>query len=162
MDVLLQDDSDGDGTPDITEVQEQTDPLDAEDYPGAPAADFQTRSSGVPVASCPTGFRSIANLFCISNNPLTARQFPTAVFTCRVARARIATYTDLFMVYFRADLIPFYNPLGRWIGPEHVGDDQAMCGNRNITAPGDADIGNFEGPCNKADTREYWCVRDLQ
>jgi hypothetical protein len=51
--------------------------------------------------------------------------------------------------------------MGRWIGPDLVGDDQALCGNRSITVDGDADTGNFEGICNKANNREFWCVLDL-
>ena len=161
LEALLEEDSDGDGTPDLTEMQEQTNPLDAEEYPGAPAADFQARSSGVPVASCPTGFRTVGQ-FCISALPISARQFPVAVLTCKSARARVATYGDLFTLYVGTELEPLYNPMGRWIGPELVGDDQALCGNRNITVNGDTDIGNFEGLCAKTETREFWCVRDLQ
>lgn len=160
--VLVEEDSDGDGTPDLTEIQEQTNPLDAEEYPGAPAADFQPRSSGVPTPSCPTGFRNIGQSFCMSALPISARQFPVAVLTCKSARARVATYGDLFTLYVGTELDPLYNPLGRWIGPELVGDDQALCGNRSITVNGDVDIGNFEGPCAKTETREFWCVRDLQ
>ena len=158
LEVLLEDDSDGDGTPDITEVQEQTNPLHAEDYPGAPVTDLQA-ASGVPVASCFSSMRSIAGLFCIHNNPLfPARSFPEAAMTCKNLGGRIATYLDLFAVYVHTNLEPLYNPLGRSIGPELVGDDQALCGNRSITVDGDTDTGNFEGICNKTDKREWWCV----
>jgi len=162
LEVLLEEDSDNDGTPDLTEIQEQTNPLDAEESPRAPAADVQARSSGVPTPSCPTGFRNIGQTLCISALPISARQFPVAVLTCKSARARVATYGDLFTLYVSTELEPLYNPLSRWIGPELVGDDQALCGNRNITVNGDVDIGNFEGLCAKTDTREFWCVRDLQ
>jgi hypothetical protein len=145
----------------MIEVQEQTDPGDAEDAPGTPAADFQAQS-GVPTPSCGSIFRNIANLFCINTNPLApARSFPEAAITCKQFKGRVATYLDLFAVYVLTTLETSYNPQGRWIGPELVGDDQALCGNRSITADGDADTGNFEGLCNKADRREYWCVIDL-
>jgi hypothetical protein len=162
LELLLEDDSDGDGTPDLIEVQEQTNPRDAADFPGAPAGDVQAQS-GVPVANCFSSMRAIAGLFCIHANPLfPARSFPEAALTCKTWGGRIATYLDLFAVYVHTTLEPFYNPLGRWIGPELVGDDQALCGNRSITVDGDADTGNFEGTCQKTDKREWWCVVDLQ
>jgi hypothetical protein len=162
QEALLENDSDGDGFPDITEVQEQTDPLDAEDYPGALAADFQAQR-GVPVASCPGGMRSIAGVFCIHTDPIfPAKSFLDAALLCTLIKGRLATAHDLYAIYTLTTLEPLYNPQGRWIGPELVGDDQALCGNRQVTSGTDPDRVNFEGTCNKADLREYWCVRDLQ
>jgi hypothetical protein len=116
----------------------------------------------VPIPSCPSIFRNIANLFCLNTNALfPARSFQEAAMTCKQFKGRIATALDLFAVYTLTTLEPFYNPQGRWIGPELVGDDQALCGNRSITVDGDPDTANFEGVCNKADRREWWCVIDL-
>jgi hypothetical protein len=156
LEALLEVDSDGDGIPDLIEVQEQTDPLDAEDTPGV-------QTSGVPVASCPGGMRTIAGLFCIHTNPIfPAKSFQDAAMLCKILKGRLATALDLYAIYVHTDLEVFYNPQGRWIGPELVGDDQALCGNRQVTSGTDPDRVNFEGTCNKADLREYWCALDLQ
>jgi hypothetical protein len=158
--VLVEDDSDNDGITDIIEALEQTDPLDPEDSPGRPAA-RERPQSGVPTSSCDFSERLIDNVMCISSAPFSARSFSRAVLTCTSSKARVATYGDLFFLY-KSGSVPVgsYDPLGRWIGPELVGDNQALCGNRAITSPFDPDIENFEGTCNKLINREFWCVRD--
>ena len=43
---------------------------------------------------------------------------------------------------------------GRWIG-NACGDDCVMCGNNNT------DCSNFEGNCNKRDSRTYKCCYNI-
>lgn len=159
--MLIEDDSDGDGIPDVIEAFEETDPLDAEDYPGRPTARRQGRI-GVPTPSCGFSNRQVGNVMCISFTPFSARPFSNAVLTCTSLKARVATYGDLFFLYKNGESVGSYSPLGRWIGPELVGDNQALCGNRDISSSFDPDIENFEGTCNKLDKREFWCVQDRQ
>ena len=49
-----------------------------------------------------------------------------------------------------------------WIGPDLSADDNALCGNRDITFDGDPDRTNFEGTCNKNDVRAYFCAHDRE
>ena len=71
----------------------------------------------------------------------------------------MASYEDFYYLYIHSNLDASYNPNGRWIG-NMVADDNALCGNRDITFDGDPDRGNFEGTCNKTNNRPYWCAHD--
>jgi hypothetical protein len=110
-------------------------------------------AAGFPAAACRAGFVPAGPRLCISQLVQGAARFDTAMNRCRAQRGYVASYGDLFYLYVNTNLDATYNPNGKWIGPDLVGDDQALCGNRNITVNGDADQANFEGICNKADLR---------
>jgi hypothetical protein len=124
-------------------------------------------AGNIPVASCPNGYRTIrfpsgtAAGICIHSTPGPVTTFQNAAFLCQLAGAHVASAEDLSFVYTSTSLEAFYNPNGKWLGPGVVGDDQALCGNRDITFNGDPDQTNFEGPCNKSSSRQYWCAMDL-
>ena len=117
-------------------------------------------AAGFPTGVCRAGFIQAGPRLCISQFVQGAARFDTAMRLCRNQRAYVASYGDLFYLYLNTNLDANYNPIGKWLGPDLVGDDQALCGNRNITVNGDADQANFEGICNKADLRTYWCAHD--
>lgn len=112
--------------------------------------------------TCKPGYIQVAEWLCITWN----EQWPPAPFeqtmaACRNAGARVASYGDLFYLYRKTNLDAHFNPNGKWLGPELSADDQALCGNADITYDNDPDINNFEGTCNKHDWRTYWCAHDL-
>jgi hypothetical protein len=120
-------------------------------------------AGSVPVASCPSGFRQIGDRLCVNSLKNAARIFQVAQLTCQNRGARVATYGDLFYVYATSSFDHLYDPNGKWIGPEPITDDRALCGNRSITSELDPDSGNFDGICNvRTDSREFWCATDLQ
>jgi hypothetical protein len=118
-------------------------------------------NAAVPSPTCRAGFRQIGNTLCISSDVQSADQFPNALFYCQDKRARVASYGDLYYLYWYARFLrSAYNANGRWIGPSLIGDDTALCGNSNTDT--DGQVFNFEGTCNKFDYRGYWCAHDLQ
>ena len=167
-DLVLKD-SDGDGTPDMTESLGGTDPLDAESFPGSDTieleksmeAEFAKTASlaGFPTPVCRTGYRQAGPRLCISIDVQNATRYQYAQRRCRVQRGRVASYEDLYYLYIHTGFDASYNPNGRWIG-NMVADDNALCGNRSITFDNDPDMYNFEGTCNKNDLRAYWCAHD--
>lgn len=158
-------DTDQDGTPDLTETLEGTDPNSANSFPGSDEMeaekefDAAAESAGFPATNCRPGYRAAGNRLCISNNVQNATRYDFAQRRCRVQRGHVATYEDLYYLYIHSTLDASYNPNGRWIG-NMTGDDQALCGNRSITFNGDPDQNNFEGTCNKSNNRNYWCAHD--
>ncbi len=162
---LLLKDSDGDGVPDLTESIEGTDPLNSSSFQGADTQQLEAQVSkeieavGFPVADCRTGYRQAGPRLCISINVQNATRYAWAQRRCRVQRGRMASYEDLYYLYVHSTLDASYNPNGRWIG-NMVADDNALCGNRQITFNGDPDRNNFEGTCNKNNNRGYWCAHD--
>lgn len=82
--------------------------------------------------------------------------------SCRNKLAYVASYGDFRYLSFNTALEGLYNPNGRWIGPDLSADDNALCGNRDITVDGDPDRTNFEGTCNKNDIRAYFCAHDRE
>ena len=162
---LLLKDSDGDGVPDLTESIEGTDPLDQSSFQGAESQRLEAQVSGdieavgFPAANCRTGYRQAGPRLCISINVQNATRYTWAQRRCRVNRGRMASYEDLYYLYVHSSLDASYNPSGRWIG-NLVADDNALCGNRQITFNGDPDRNNFEGTCNKSNNRAYWCAHD--
>jgi hypothetical protein len=113
----------------------------------------------IPAASCRTGFRQAGARLCISTNTQNAAPYRTATVRCRDRFARVCTYEDLTYLYYRTTLDASYSPNGRWIG-NMVADDNVLCGNRSIPSNDHPNIANFEGTCNKADSRAYWCCHD--
>lgn len=165
---MLAADSDGDGFRDYQELLGGSDPFDAENIPdAAPRVTAQTKQeiiahSGVPNPTCRTGFWQVGTL-CIDSTIQSPDQFANVMFYCQNRRARVATYGDLYYVYWNAiGLRAHYNPDGKWIGPGLISDDNALCGNRVVDTNPDNDVFNFEGTCHKFDSRAYWCVHDLQ
>ncbi len=150
-------DTDGDGFPDLTESIELPNPLDANDYPGSDAPEVEADEAedpGFPAGSCRFGYRQAGSRLCISTNVHNATSYANAIVYCRDRRGRVASYGDLRYLYVRTSLDAAYNPQGRWIG-NFVDDDKALCGNRSITTTNDSDIGNFEGECNRFDSRNF-------
>lgn len=120
-------------------------------------------AAGFPTAACRPGYIQAGTRLCINEFEQNAAQFDTAMRLCRNQRGYVASYGDLFYLYANTALDAAFNPSGKWLGPDLVGDDVALCGNRNITANGDADINSAEGfetTCNKNDSRSYWCAHD--
>ena len=120
----------------------------------------QASAVGFPTAICRVGFIQAGPRLCITQAVQNAAQFDTAMVRCRNKRARIATYGDLYYLYLNTTADATYNPNGKWLGEDLIQDDNALCGNRDITANGDSDQENFEGTCNKNDSRSYWCAHD--
>lgn len=89
----------------------------------------------------------------------SAQRYDEAQKVCRDKRGRVASYEDLFYLFRNTALDASYNPYTRWIG-NLVQDDGALCGNADITYDDDPEIWNFEGTCNKTDSRQYWCAHD--
>ncbi|MDJ0662852.1 MAG: hypothetical protein QNJ42_25695 [Crocosphaera sp.] len=162
-------DSDGDSFPDLTESIEGTNPLDPQDYPGAglevekslEKPSVPSARVGFPTTFCRSGYRAAGSRLCISTNVLNATTAGNADVFCRDRRGRVATYGDLRYLYLRSSLDSAYNPRGRWIGNQ-VGDDDYLCGNRDITFNNDPDISNFDGVCSRGDRRNYWCAHDRE
>ena len=156
-------DSDLDSFPDQTEVLGGTDPLDAQDYPGANSAqENQIQDSQIqifPNPSCRSGFRAAGSRLCISTTTHNATRYDLAQAYCRTRFAHVASYEDLFYLYLHSSLDSSYNPNGKWIG-NMINDDDAFVGNRTISSNNDPDMWNFEGHANKSDRRAYWCAHD--
>ncbi|MGH8490163.1 MAG: hypothetical protein ACREXS_15165 [Gammaproteobacteria bacterium] len=72
----------------------------------------------------------------------------------------MASYGDLFYLYQNTTLDANYDPFGKWIGSDLVGDDQPLVGNVSITFDGDLRQENFEGTAEKSQVRPYWCAHD--
>ncbi len=162
---LWLEDTDGDTFPNFTEELEGTNPNNPEDYPGADLPESENNEQalqanvGFPRSTCRSGYRQAGSRLCISPDEENARTFANAATFCRDRRGRVCSYTDLRYLYVRTGLDASYNPSGNWIG-NFTGDDQALCGNRSITFNNDPDIGNFEGTCNRFNSRSFWCCHD--
>src|SRR5215510_362828 len=57
-------------------------------------------AADVPSPTCRGGFRQIGNTLCISSDVQSADQFPNAMFYCQDKRARVASYGDLYYLYW--------------------------------------------------------------
>ena len=149
-------DTDADGVPDLVEMFAGTSPSDPAEAPKAP------RTKG----NCPTGW-SKREMLCWSNLSSYATRYYYASLNCRgmvdyyKAPIRVANYEDLSYLYISfPNLAASYNPRYSWIG-NIVGDDKVLCGNKSITSSTDPDRYNFEGRCNKTNSKRFWCVMDL-
>ena len=119
VEEVLAADSDGDGFLDYQELLAGSNPFDAENIPdAAPKAQAGTEQgiiaqSGVPSPTCRAGFRQVGTL-CIDTTVQNPDQFPNVMFYCQNRRARVATYGDLYYVYWtRIDLRgPSITPMG--------------------------------------------------
>ncbi|MEM7584192.1 MAG: hypothetical protein AAF560_12465 [Acidobacteriota bacterium] len=159
-------DTDGDGIVDLTEEIAGTDALDATEFPGAEgepeaATRDNTKSAGFPTSSCRSSFRQAASRLCIDQDEQNATTYDRAQARCRSRLAHVCSYEDLFYLYYYSSLDSSYNPNGLWLG-DFVGDDQVLCGNKSITFNGDPDQYNFEGACNKSNSRQYYCCHDKE
>ncbi len=96
---------------------------------------------------------------CISIFTQEAQRFDDATLLCRDQGARVCTYEDLYYVYRRGNIDATYNPISKLLG-NFVSDDGVLCGNKEITSEIDSNVNNFEGQCNKADRRNYWCCHN--
>jgi hypothetical protein len=116
------------------------------------------------VTTCKPGYMQVSTRLCITPSPQSTIGFgfDHALANCRRRGGRVATYGDLYYLYYYTDLDASFNPNGKWLGPDLIGDDWALCGNADVTYDNDPDINNFEGTCNKHDWwRDYWCAHDL-
>ena len=118
-------------------------------------------AAGLPFTSCREGFRQAGPRLCISQKVQDATYFDLAMLNCRHQRAYVASYGDLYYLYNNTKMDATYNPKGKWLGPDLINDDRALCGNTNITIDGE-NIDNFEGTCHKRETHGYWCAHDVQ
>lgn len=148
-------DTDKDTYPDMTEELEGTDSLDPNDIPGG----SPPPSAGFPSATCRSGFINAGSRLCITSATQNATSYRSATAACRDRLAHVCTHEDLSYLYLRSSLDASFNPSGKWIG-NIVGDDDVLCGNKSVTFDNDPDTANFEGECNKADLRAYWCCHD--
>ncbi len=119
-------------------------------------------AAGFPTATCRPGYIQAGPRLCISQFEQNATRFDEAMRLCRNQFGYVASYGDLYYLYINTGLDAAYNPNGKWLGPDLVGDDSALCGNRDVTFNGDADERNFEGTCSKFDARSYWCAHDRE
>lgn len=128
----------------------------------SPPAPTQPPSPQLSQGRCIPGYVQIREL-CINVLPRDATSFPFAHETCRLEQitGRVATYTDYLLVERSVADVFLFNPNGLWLGPDLVGDDQALVGNRDIDRPGDPDVSNFEGVRNKNENRGFRCAYDL-
>jgi hypothetical protein len=82
---------------------------------------------------------------------------------CHNRFAYVASYGDLYYIWKNASFIFLqpYNPNGKWIGSDLVGDNQALIGNAEVHPPG-SNVEDFEGIGSKFDVRSYWCAHDVE
>lgn len=128
----------------------------------SPPAATQPRSRQLSQGRCIPGYVQIREL-CINVEPRDATSFPFAHETCRLEQitGRVATYTDYLLVERSVADVFLFNPNGLWLGPDLVGDDQALVGNTDIDHSGDPDVSDFEGVGNKNENRGFRCAYDL-
>lgn len=158
--------------PDTSEVDEDIEEMDSEgdwvdsegeepvdgdiDEFGAPV---DPQAVGFPTGSCRSGFNSPNSRICAT--PLRYNtQYYSAQASCRASRARVCSREDYFYIYTGPNA-GSYNANGKWLG-NSVGDDQALCGNRDVTSYWDSDKWNFDGTCNVNDVKEYRCCHDRE
>jgi hypothetical protein len=67
----------------------------------------------------------------------------------------------LFYLYKNTNLEANFNPNNKFLG-NVVGDDEVLCGDRDVTFDGDPDMFNFETICIKSDVRAFWCAHDRE
>ena len=127
-----------------------------------PPAPTQPPSPQLFQGLCIPGYVQIREL-CINVKPRDATSFPFSHETCRLEQitGRVATYTDYLLVARNVADVSLFNPNGLWLGPDLVGDDQALVGNKDIDHPGDPDVSDFEGVGNKNENRGFRCAYDL-
>jgi hypothetical protein len=126
-------------------------------------------AAGFPKPSpCRPGFVSpgfgAAPRLCIDQFEQSATDFDTAMLRCRNRLAYVASYGDLYYILKTITFPPrnLYNPNGKWIGPDLVGDNQALIGNRDIQFIFDPAVEDFESIGSKFDVRSYWCAHDVE
>jgi hypothetical protein len=144
-------DADGDSFPDVTEEGAGTDLLDPGSNPGPGEPLF-------PAITCRPGFSQQGDRLCISAVQGSA-SYMSATSTCRGLMSQVCSYEDLTYLYFNSASDGSYNPNGRWIG-NMPHDQEVFCGNRSVTFNNDPDTLDFEGHCNKYDSRTFWCCHD--
>jgi len=167
------DDNDGDGIPDLTERIAGTDPEDSADIPRSRIEKAVEELLSQKTPRTPTQGVCLSNYvqygpLCIWGNSQTYNwRYDDASNLCRIlggyyqfANPRVATYEDLFHIYFWYSSDAFrYNPMDKWIG-NMVGDNRVLCGNRSVSYSSDPDRYDFEGNCNKNEQRSFWCAYD--
>ena len=112
-----------------------------------------------PTGACRQGFRQAGPRLCISEVVQQFYPYRRAVRHCRDLRSEVCTYEDLSYLYGRTNLDAVYNPNGSWLG-NMVGNNEVLCGNRDITSDDDPDTVDFEGVCSKNDSHPFWCCHD--
>ena len=170
--VVLKD-RDGDGIPDLTERIAGTDPENSSDTPRDRTQKAIDEYLSQKTPRAPTQGVCLSNYvqfgpLCIWGNPQAYNwRYDDAANLCRflgghfkVGNPRVATYEDLFHIYrwYSSDAFR-YDPKNKWIG-NMVGDNKVLCGNRHVSYSSDPDRFDFEGTCNKSDTRSFWCAYD--
>src|SRR5207247_950541 len=111
---------------------------------------------------CAAGYAQVQEV-CIHRNVVSVRQptvgltFPEAQLYCggSQATARVATYADYLRVFKTISDDQSFDPEGLWLGPDLVGDDQALVGNRPIRRDNDPNENNFEGIANKNERHDF-------
>lgn len=168
-------DTDGDGAVDLTEEIAGTDPFDTKDSPATRAAQISATDQegprpgaspqkvGFPFPVCRTSMRQPGPRLCIDVFAQRAETNQDASWRCRERFARVCTYEDLYYLYRVSSFDQSYNPNGKWIGGMQS-DNNAMCGNRDVTFNEDPDTFDFEGNCHKwaGGGRQYWCCHDRE
>lgn len=124
-------------------------------------------AASFPRATCRPGFIQAGPRLCIDQVAQGAVDINTAMVLCRNRFASVASYGDLYYLYLNTTLDGNYNPFGRWLGPDHSADDQALIGNNPITSDGDEGQENFDGTGLVVNIgggggipRQYWCAHD--
>lgn len=121
--------------------------------------DVDPAAVGFPTSSCRSGFSSPLTRICTT--PLrSSTGYLSAQLSCRSSRSRVCTREDYFYIYSGPNAGQ-YNANGRWLG-NTVGDDQALCGNRDVTSQFDSRKFNFDGTCNVGNSKQYRCCHDRE
>jgi hypothetical protein len=120
-------------------------------------------AAGFPSPTCRPGFVTLGPRLCIDEFPQNATSFDKAMLRCRNRFAYVASYGDLFYIWNTVPplFLLSYNPNGKWIGPDLVGDNQALIGNKDLRPQG-GNVEDFEGTGSKFAFRSYWCAHDVE
>ncbi|MEM6293544.1 MAG: hypothetical protein AAGA54_19885 [Myxococcota bacterium] len=140
-------DSDGDAAADPAEIDGFNTNVD-------PAA------VGFPTWSCRAGFAQAKPRLCVNSSTPANYNYASAQNYCRDRRSRVCTREDYAYIFGGSNPpSASYNPKDYWLG-NTTGDDQALCGNRDITWQWDNDRFNFDGTCNVSDQKRFRCCHD--
>ena len=158
-------DTDGDTYPDLTEERMETDPFDADSYPGQIAADTRGGLVALPESAvdiesalCRSGFVQRGTRLCATGLKGPS-YYDDATIVCGASGARVCAYSDLYYIYTQTTADATFNPLNRFIG-NIIADSTALCGSRSITFNNDPDIVDFDKACptrSFGTKRNYWC-----
>lgn len=141
--------------------------VDSDGGPGAHAADIDgfnvdvdPAAVGFPTGSCRPGFGQAKPRLCVNSSTPANYGYASAQNYCRDRRSRVCTRED-YSYIFGGPNPPsaYFNPKDYWLG-NTVGDDQALCGNADVTWQWDNDRFNFDGTCSVTDKKRFRCCHD--